>query len=229
MIDDTKEKQPKYKWSYSSLSLFQQCPRKFYRLKVAKDVVEPEGQHLIYGKELHKAAEEYVRDGTPIPPQFAFVKNYLDIFKALSGDQLCEHQMGLTKSIEPCGFFDEDVWWRGVADLLIVDGESAILVDYKTGKSARYADTKQLEILSLAVFKHFPEVQHIKAGLLFVVSKEFIQCEFFRDGQKEMWTNWFGDLQRLERAYEHSVWNPQPNFTCRNHCPVKDCEYHGKN
>lgn len=217
-----------YTWSYSSLSLFQQCPRKFYRLKVVKDIVEPEGEHLIYGKELHKAAEEYVRDDKEIPPQFRFIKDYLDVFKKVEGRRLCEYQMGLTKSVEPCGFFDKGVWWRGIADLLVISDETALLVDYKTGKSARYADTKQLEILSLAVFKHFPEVQHIKAGLLFVVSKEFIQCEFWPNGQKDMWSNWFNEIQRLEKAFEHDTWNPQPNFTCRNHCPVQDCEYHGK-
>ena len=217
-----------YKWSYSSLSLFKPCPRKYYRLKVVKDVVEPEGDYLIYGKEVHKAAEEYIRDGKEIPPQFAFIKGYLDILNKIDGTKLCEYQMGLTKSVEPCGFFDKNVWWRGVADLLVISGDTAFLVDYKTGKSAKYADTKQLEILSLAVFKHFPEVKHIKAGLLFVVSREFIQCEFFPDSQKALWVNWFEDLQRLEKSYESSVWNPQPNFTCRNHCPVEDCEYHGR-
>ena len=29
-----------YTWSYSALSTFQQCPRKYYRIKVAKDIKE---------------------------------------------------------------------------------------------------------------------------------------------------------------------------------------------
>ena len=47
-----------YKWSYSSLDLFKQCPHKFYRIRVKKDVVEPPAAHLTYGLEVHKAAED---------------------------------------------------------------------------------------------------------------------------------------------------------------------------
>jgi hypothetical protein len=36
--------------------------------------------------------------------------------------------MGLTKSLEACGFFDADVWFRGVADLLIIDDKSTYIV-----------------------------------------------------------------------------------------------------
>ena len=54
-------------WSYSSISLFKQCPRKYYRLRVLKDIKEPPTQHLIYGNAVHKACEDYGKDGTPIP------------------------------------------------------------------------------------------------------------------------------------------------------------------
>ena len=29
--------------------------------------------------------------------------------------------MGLTAELEPCTFKDKNVWWRGIADLVIVD------------------------------------------------------------------------------------------------------------
>jgi hypothetical protein len=216
-----------YTWSYSSISTFKQCPRKYYRLKVVKDIKEPEAAHLLYGTAVHKAAEEYVRDGTPIPEKYAFIKPQLDSLIKIEGVKHCEIKMGLTKELDACEFFDPKVWWRGVADLLITNGEVAFLIDYKTGKSAQYADTKQLELLSLAVFRHFPEVKRIKAGLLFVVSKEFVQSEYALDGQRDSWLSWFGDINYLESCYENDVWNPKPNFTCKNFCPVKDCEHNG--
>ena len=123
-----------YTWSYSSLSLFMQCPRKYHRLRVVKDIVEPPQEHLIYGSAVHKAAEEYVRDGTPIPEKYGFIQEYLDPLKALPGDKLCEHEMGLTKDFQPCGFRDKNVWFRGIADLLIINGNKARIVDYKTSK-----------------------------------------------------------------------------------------------
>ncbi|HBY68453.1 MAG TPA: hypothetical protein DEG69_12280, partial [Flavobacteriaceae bacterium] len=44
------------KWSYSALSLFKQCPRKYYRLRVKKDIPQEESTAMFYGKEAHKAA-----------------------------------------------------------------------------------------------------------------------------------------------------------------------------
>lgn len=218
-----------YTWSYSSLDLYKQCPHKYYRLKVAKDIVEPPAEHLTYGVEVHKAAEEYIRDGKPIPEKYAFIKKPLDFLQDIEGEKLCEYQMGLTKGLEPCGFFDKDkVWWRGVADLIILNGESAHVIDYKTGKSARYADTKQLEILSLALFKHFPQVKKVKAGLLFVVSQELVKARFDADNAPDYWIRWLEDTFRLEKAFTHDVWNPKPNFTCTKFCPVKDCIHNGK-
>ena len=172
----------KYNWSYSSLNLFKQCPHKYYRLREVKDVVDPPAEHLNYGLEVHKAAEEYIRDGKEIPEKYAFIKEPLDRLNAIEGEKLCEFKLGLTRGLEPCGFFDKDVWWRGIPDFLAINGDKARLLDYKTGKSARYADTKQLDLLALAIFKHYPEVNHIRAGLLFVVSNEFVPAEYHRAG-----------------------------------------------
>jgi len=92
-----------YTWSYSSLSLFQQCPKKYYHLRVAKDHKEPETDALMYGKQLHEAAEFYIGKETPLPPQFSFIKGSLDLLKTLGegGEFLCEYRMGLTRDLKP--------------------------------------------------------------------------------------------------------------------------------
>lgn len=217
-----------YTWSYSSISLFQQCPRKYHRMRIVKDIVEPPQEHLLYGSAVHKAAEEYIRDGTPIPEKYAYIQEYLDPLKTLSGEKLCEHEMGLTKDMQPCGFRDKNVWFRGIADLLVIDGDKARIVDYKTSKSSRYADKKQLELLSLLTFKHFPHIKTIKAGLLFLVVKDLVGAEFTADQQTEAWGKWIPETNQLESAMITDVWNPRPNFTCRGWCPVTDCEHNSK-
>ena len=218
----------KFAWSYSSLDLFKQCPHKYFRLKVKKDVKEPYSPHLIYGNELHKAAEHFVRDNTPLPEKFAFAKEALEVLREREGQHLCEYRMGLTRDLEPCGFSDAAVWWRGIADLLTLQGDLAYIVDYKTGASSKYADTKQLEILALAVFKHFPYVQRIKAGLLFVNANDFIPTSFETNQQTIRWEQWIEDASRLEQSIKLNVWNPRPNFTCKAWCPVLDCPHNGK-
>ena len=113
------------KWSYSSLSLFKQCPRKYYRLRVKKDIPQEESQAMFYGKEAHKVAENYVREDAAIPGRFIYLKPYLNNFKGMEGEKLCEHEMGLTKDLEPCGFRSENYWWRGIADLIIKNQDVA--------------------------------------------------------------------------------------------------------
>ena len=217
-----------YTWSYSSLDLFNQCPHKYYRLKVKKDIKEPLSDHLVYGLDVHKAAEDFIGKGTPIPEKYKFLEPSLLKLKAYEGEKLCEYRMGLTKNLDPCKFFDKNVWWRGVADLIILNGDSAKIVDYKTGKSSKHADTKQLEILSLAVFKHFPQVKRVKGGLLFVVANDFVKGEFDAERTDVYWQRWLTNTAQLEKAFEVNVWNPRPNFTCKKWCPVKDCTHNGR-
>jgi len=65
--------------------------------------------------------------------------------------------------------------------------------------------------------------------LLFVVSKEFIEIELDRNHQQELWKKWIKETDRLDKCFEYNTWNPSPNFTCRNYCPVLDCEHNGRN
>lgn len=216
------------KWSYSSISLFQQCPRKYYHLKVVKDVVEPESEAMLYGTLVHKAAEDYISEGVPVPEKFAYITPALDMLKKIPGTKLCEYKMGLTEDLKPCDFFWDTVWFRGVADLLILNGDLAHIVDYKTGKSSQYADVKQLELMALAVFKHFPQITKVKAGLAFLVAEDLVTASFKKESESEAWLKWIQETDRLQASYDNDVWNAKPNFTCRKFCAVLDCEHNGK-
>jgi len=213
-------------WSYSSLKTFQQCPRKYYHTKVAKDVKDSDTQATLYGKSVHSAAEEYIRDGVALPPQFGYLEPMLEQLKEIPGEKHCELRLGLTEDLEPCDFFADNVWWRGIADLVIIDKEKklAYSVDYKTSKNARYADIKQLDLVATALFKHFPEVERIKSALMFVVSNEFVRAvhkpeniEIYLEKPKQ-------DLNRLTAAFNNDVWNAMSGPLCR-FCPVRQCEH----
>jgi hypothetical protein len=216
-------------WSFSSIKTFDQCPKKYYHLRVARDYQEDQNaEHLLYGTRFHKAAEDFIKENTPLPNEFAFAKDALGNLKNLPGNKLCEYEMGLTENLEPCGFRDPNVWWKGIADLIIIDGDSARVLDYKTGKSAKYADKGQLELMALAIFKHFPEVTRIKAGLLFVIAKAFIKTSYRRDDEPVLWEKWLSDYERMKLAYKLDMWNPRPSGLCRKHCVVLSCPHNGR-
>jgi hypothetical protein len=213
-------------WSFSSLKTFQQCPRKYYRTKVVKDIKEPDTQATLYGKSVHTAAEEFIRDGTPIPEQYAYVRPMMENIKKIEGDKHCEVKLGFTKDLEPCAFDAENVWWRGIADLVVINEakQLAYSIDYKTSKSARYADTKQLDLVAIGIFKHFPNIVRVKSALAFVVSKEFVQAEHHVEMVPKYIEKPAQDVARIEAALVNGVWNPVQGPLCK-FCAVKDCEY----
>ena len=216
-------------WSFSKIKAFEQCPKQFYHMKILKEYEEKETEAMLYGTLFHEAAEEYVKNQVPLPLKFDYALKALDRLQAKQGRKLCEYKLGLTKELEPCGFFHKDVWFRGIADLIILNEDVAWVVDYKTGKSARYADKGQLELMALATFKHFPKVKEIRAGLLFVVSKDLIRDTYTKDQEEELWDKWFTNYAKMEAAADNNVWNPKPSGLCARHCAVVECVHNGRN
>ena len=217
-------------WSFSKIKAFQQCPKQFYHEKVIKQYPFKMTEAIRYGDQFHKAAEKYIRDGEELPKRFLYAKDSLDALKRKRGDKLCEYRMGLTEDLEPCGFYEDNVWWRGIADLIILNQDQglAYVVDYKTGKSSRYADKGQLELMAMATFKHFPNVGTVRAGLLFVVCEDLIRSTYEQYEADTLWDKWMDNFQTMETAYKVDVWNPKPSGLCRQWCQVMECPHNGR-
>jgi CRISPR/Cas system-associated exonuclease Cas4 (RecB family) len=216
-------------WSFSRIKAFENCPKQFYHVNVLRQYPVVETEAMRYGTEFHKACEEFIRDDVPVPPQFAVMADALATLKALPGEKYCELKLGLNADLVPVDFSTKSVWFRGIVDLLIIDGNAARIIDYKTGKSAKYADAGQLQLMALAVFKHFPQVKKVKAGLLFVIANTFVKQEFDVKDEAVLWSPWIKKYAALEKAHETGVWNPRPSGLCKRHCPVVECEHNGLN
>ena len=216
------------KWSHSSLKDYEGCPRRYHEVKVLKNYPFRDTDATLYGKEFHSAAEFYIKDDTPLPPQFEFIKDTLDALKSKPGRKLCEHQMGITQSLQPCDFNAPEVWARGIADLLIIndDNLTARVVDYKTGNN-KYPDREQLKLMALMVFTHFPHIRKVTGALLFVVKNDLVKASYLREESEEYWWDYRERVARIEQAHETGVWNPKPTPLC-GWCPVKTCEHNTK-
>jgi hypothetical protein len=214
-------------WSYSSIKTFDQCPKKYFHLKVVQDVKDEGNEASRYGNDAHAAAEAYIKDGTPIPDTYAVMRPVVEALSKFPGDKHTELRLGIKRTgngFEPCGFFDKDVWYRGIVDLLIVKGKTAYLIDYKTGKNAKYADMKQLDLMAGAVFIHFPNVVRIKSGLAFVVSNEFPKKNHVREHLNQYLAVFDDQLDQLEAAMDNGIWNAKTSPLC-GWCPVTSCEH----
>jgi CRISPR/Cas system-associated exonuclease Cas4 (RecB family) len=212
-----------FTWSFSALKTYQNCPRRYYEEIVAKNFKQKPSQAMIYGNAVHHALEKYVKEGTPLPKYYERFKKDVDTLLEIPGEKLTEHRMGLTRDLSPCEYGDNTRWVRGIADLVIVDGDYAFIIDYKTG-SDKYPDLKQLRLMSHMTFAHFPQVKKIKAALLFLMNSNFMPEEYVRDEIPKSWDNFKVPLTRLENSLDTNTWIPNPTPLC-GYCPVTTCEF----
>ena len=220
---------PQIKWSHSSLKQFETCQRQYHEIKVLKKWPFEQHESALYGEQLHLAAELYVKDGTPIPPAFAFIKPTVDALLSKKGVKLPEYEMALSEDLEVCAWDSAAVWVRGIADLLIIDAEEGIAwcIDYKTG-SDRYPDKNQLDLMSLMIFKHFPEIQEVRSALLFVVKNSMVKHKVTRDQEEALWWKYRERVARIAECMDTGVWRPKQSGLCKKYCAVLTCEYNGR-
>lgn len=216
----------KITWSHSALKSYEGCARRYHEVTVLKNYPFQDTDQTRYGKDLHLAAELYVKEGTPIPEQFAFVKPVLDALLAKPGRKFAELEMALTEELNPVGFDSPNRWVRGIADLVIVndDNYTARIVDYKTGND-KYPDRDQLILMSLMVFAHFPHIKHVKSALLFVVKNSMVTHEMGLEDIEPAWWQYRERVAKLNASHAHDVWNPNRTPLC-GWCPVTNCEFH---
>jgi hypothetical protein len=148
----------------------------------------------------------------------------IDALLAKEGEKSVEIQMALDINLQPVEWFSKAAWVRGIADLLILDGEIAWVVDYKTG-SNKYPDRNQLDLMSLLVFAHYPEIQQVNSALLFVVKNSMIKHKVKREDVDKLWWEYRERVSRIEASHANEVWNPKQSGLCP-WCPVKTCEFH---
>ncbi len=212
------------KWSYSGLKQYLNCPKQYHEVKVLRNYDINVTEQMRYGTEVHSALEDYAAAQIPLAKNYLRYKPVMDELASIDGAHYNEYRMALTVDRLACDFNDANYWVRGIADKIIVDEDLAYVIDYKTG-SNRYPDPKQLQLMSLMLFVHFPDVKNIKAGLLFVAHNTFVTREYKHTDIPKLWEDFAGDLERLQGSLDNNSWPCNPTPLC-GWCPVKQCEFH---
>lgn len=210
-------------WSHSRLEDFKNCPRAFYEKQVAKSVVETKGEATIWGERVHKHFEEYLIDGIALPPELECHEGFLQRLMALPGSLGVEERIALNRAGQPCEFFADDVWFRGVIDVKIVNEKHALLVDHKTGK--HHTKFGQLKLFALHTFAMHPEVETIRCEYYWTQTMTKNGEGYDRADIPRLWRGFVPDLKQYAQAFKTDTWQPRQSGLCRGWCPVTDCEF----
>ena len=215
------------KWSFSSLKQWSNCPRQYHEVKILRNYTFEDTEQTLYGKAVHTALEEYVRDGKPLAKNYQRFQKPVDALLAIPGEKHTELKMGLKADrVTACDFDDPEYWVHGIADLVVVNATEAFCVDYKTG-SPRYADTKQLKLMALMIMAKFPAVEQVKSGLLFLMHDTFVPDDYERNKSDQLWKSFREPLELHEIYASSGNWPANPTGLCKCHCVVTSCQYNG--
>lgn len=211
--------------SHSSMGTFKTCPRQYEAKYITKDVEFTSGPEAEWGSDVHDALEHYVRDGTPLPSNMAHYTRFAEAMRRRPGEKILEGAFAVNKDLQPVDFSSPDVWWRAKIDVLIRRSNTKAEVhDWKTGRIKN--DPAQLRLYACLVFFHYPEIEEIKAGYVWL--KEGVvtaPIPYRRESLERYWQPIVAEYEQLAAAKELGVFQPKPSGLCNGWCPVERCEF----
>lgn len=216
-------------WSYTMLTSFETCPRKFMFTKVTKEVTEDFGPAAGEGIKIHNALEKYGTGQAALPSQYEQFKPIVDKVLASKGEKRFEYKFGITQSLQPTRFFGSDVWYRGALDVTVIRGSHGIVLDWKNGK--RKSDIDQLKLFAAAAFSLFPAFETVTTGYVWLTANKVDPETFTKDDAPKIWQEFAIRVHRLENALATNNFPPNPSGLCKKYCPVgkSRCEHCGTN
>lgn len=215
-------------WSYSALTAYETCPKRFQLTRVTKQVFEPQTEATLWGNKVHKALELFAKGEKPLPPELQAYERYVRKIQSYEGKRVVEEKIALDSSLRPTTWMAKNVWVRGIIDIGVVGSETAYLLDWKTGK--RKPDSDQLQLFAALAFAIYPWIDNVVTGFIWLKENKFDKEKFTREQITDIWGGFLPRLNRLAASYEQDKWLPKPSGLCRNWCPVgrKLCEFCGE-
>lgn len=212
--------------SYTNLKMFAQCPAKYKAMVVDKSVPFTTTSAQQQGIDVHAALETAVSTKSKLPDEFAEYQPIVDVLCKQEGDISCERKLAIASDLSPIRYYDDNVWYRGILDVLVVNGTTARLYDYKHG-NADYQDDDQLRENAILIFCNYPKVDIIIASFIYleagkvtklVIRREDLHVLVVRLSKKEV---------PVLRAEKLNAFPMQKSHLC-NYCQVTTCRYHNR-
>lgn len=217
--------------TYSFYSQLEQCPHKAYHVYVGKTVPFVKTEQMIWGDTVHKAMENRIKHGSPLPDECASAEKVSTYFYDTSRlvPVKVELALAMQQNGQPCDYEDKDnAWFRGKLDCVTMpeSRQHAWMVDWKTGNVRE--DPFELECGALLLKVHYPTLESIVGEYFWMRTGQSGLRYNIRDH-----ANTYNRIWKLRNEAEdylrNGAWPKRKSPLC-NWCPVKDCEhYTGRN
>ena len=208
-------------FSYSLLNNYANvCPHQAYRKYVKRDLPFVESAAMKFGNDAHSALE-YRLGGKPLPPS---MQQWEPIVAAFDGrGATAEQKLGIRIDAKPCGFFDDGVFFRGKVDVTVIQGNIAMIADFKTGNSS-YESSFELETNALLLHARYPHLQQI-TGFYIWLKESRVGKPYDLSDTNQTYQTIFELVKKFNADKNAGDWEKRKSGLC-GHCDVKDCENH---
>lgn len=210
-------------WSFSAISVWKTCRKKFYHLRVAKDVKDGDSEAAAEGKIVHDCLYQYVCKGKDLPIALRQHQGVADAYRKRGescDDMQGELKLCLDDQLKPVDWFSPKAWVRAIVDLLLVKKHIAILVDWKTGK--RKPEFDQLELSAALLSRYMPEIEEFHLVFEWLRDGERDVKKITKGELKQVWKKFFPIIGEIEEAEATTDFPPNPSGLC-GWCPVVNC------
>jgi hypothetical protein len=214
-----------WSWSFSKKKNYDTCPKKFYEVDIQKNFTESTEQ-LDYGNAVHKALADACSGVTNLPAPYAYLQPWVDIVKKSPGKLKVEEKYAITRDFQKTQYFAHNTWYRGICDVLKINGDTATALDWKTGKMNH--DSIQLMLMATCIFIHYPEIKEVKTRFVWLKENCTTRDEWHKGTIMSEWPNVINEVNAMEEATKTLTFPPRPSGLCRKHCPVNSCPFWGK-
>lgn len=212
-----------FAWSYSALTTYELCPKKYYHLYVAKDVKDADSSFSADGKIIHDAMKARVIDGKALPLNLRYLEATAKKFADAPGQKHGEMKLALNRQYEPRDYFAPDVFVRVVIDLTIVQDTTAIVVDWKTGKVKD--DPTQMALNAAVLARWMPEIGLFKTLFVWLQSNNLTPKNYTVSKFQAVWNDLLPRVAKIEEARKTTTFPAKEGPLC-GWCPVKSCPHY---
>lgn len=221
MIVPTNPRGKRFTWSYTALTQFETCPNQYAAQRYWEQTKQEDTEATIWGKRVHKALEDYVRDGVPLAEDFKPYKKWADTIICMPGEVSCELQFCINTDCEVVDWFAEDAWGRGVIDLLKVNGKEAFIGDWKTGKVKN--DETQLKLFAYFTSLLHPEIEWYNCRNMWLKFDTATGFKMHRDELPAVWDGIRSRVNKVMQCWELQNFPCSPSGLCRGWCANQEC------
>ena len=207
-------------WSWSRLQTFEECPKKFYHINIKKDVPFPDSPALQKGRDEHKALEQAVIQwgGGSIHPDVIHMAPFIQQFCQAYDEVTPEMKITLTEDLHTTDWRDWDgAWCRSALDLVGVKGDTAAIVDWKTGKP--WPDGGQLKLNAGALMAADPRINKVTTAYIYIHHQQSESKTYTREQFEDIWGGFRERAGRIQVANVNNDWPAKQNRFC-GRCPV---------